>query len=790
MIIIHEAKRQFSILQRSRPRYVLYTLIGAFLISYGWFFARNGQITDFELSLFRALNNLPSAIGWAFLLITIFGSIGIAWVISIVALFRRRYAFFAQVFLASTAAWFGAKFVKSFDIRQRPYDILQNVHVIDIRDTAVGYPSGHMAVATALALVIAPRLGANGRRILYIAVFLVGVSRVVVGMHAPLDILGGFGVGLIAGSIINFLTGTPSRRFLASDIAAALKMNGLRATGIHSASVDARGSAPYFGEYAGDPIFIKIVDSDNTIADWLFKFTRRILYRRLEDELPYINAKSALEHEAFVAMLARESGIKTPKILGVYHIAGPSWAMVQQGVKGVSLDKIDPETITDKQLAEVWQLVAQLHENRIAHRDLRTANILRADDGALWLIDFGFAENATSQQGIVRDCVEMLGSMTCIVGAERAVKAARTHLSLAQLASILPFVQYSVLSGATTKSLKKYPGNIIALRQELNRVTHQKATSKIAKISRLNGRAIFFMVVFVLLLVAVVPRIGQLQAGVTAAKGADWQWLVVALGAAVMTYFASAFTYVVLAKFPIRYMITLGVQVAASFANRLIPSGIGGLGLNVDYLIKNGHKPAEAGSVTAVNSAAAFVSYVILLFIALTVSNTSIFELLSGKSLPYWAFPVAGVVLLMIGFVIYKWEKARTKIVRLAKDMWADILEYRHEPFRLVLAVLGASFVTIFYVGALFACAHAIGLDLTLLDAFVAYTIGTLVGAAIPTPGGLGGVEAGLYAGFVALSYDSALAFTTIIIYRLFTFWLPILPGYLVFWQFQKRKII
>lgn len=791
MIIIHEAKRQFSILQRNRPRYVLFSLIGIFLITYGWLFAVNGDIADLELRLFRMLNDLPVAIGWLFLLITILGTIGIAWLTAMVVFFRRRYAFASQIFLASTLAWLAARFVKSFNIRARPYEILENVNVLGIKDGQMGYPSGHMAVATALALVIGPRLGPNGRRLLYIAVFLVGISRVVIGMHAPLDILGGFGLGLVAGSFINYFTGTPSRRFLPSDIAIALKQSGFRATAIRSASVDARGSAPYFGEYNGSPIFIKIVDSDNTIADWLFKFSRRIMYRRLEDELPYINAKSALEHEAFVAMLAKDSGIKTPKIYGVYHISGPSWAMVQRGVAGVSLDKIDPKTITDKQLAEVWGLVSQLHANRIAHRDLRTANILRDESGDLWLIDFGFAENATSQQGITRDCVEILGSMTCLVGPKRAVKAARSHLSLAQLAALLPYVQYSILSGATTKALKKYPGNITALRNEINKVTHQKATSKIAKISRFNGRAIFFMVVFVLLLVAVVPNISQLEAGLSAAKDANWKWLTAGLVSVVLTYFASAFTYQVLAKLPIGYFLTLGVQVAASFANRLVPSGVGGLGLNVDYLIKRGHKPAEAGTVTAVNSLSAFVSYAILLFVALSISNKSLVDFFEGKSsLPVWVIPLALVVIAIVGLVLFKWQRARQKITKFGKDMWLDALQYRHEPFRLLLAVLGASAVTIFYVGALYACAHAIGLNVTILSAFIAYTTGTLLGAAIPTPGGLGGVEAGLYAGFVAMGYDSAMVFAAVIIYRLLTFWLPILPGYLVFWQYQKRRII
>ena len=131
------------------------------------------------------------------------------------------------------------------------------------------------------------------------------------------------------------------------------------------------------------------------------------------------------------------------------------------------------------------------------------------------------------------------------------------------------------------------------------------------------------MIILVLLAVAIIPRMNQLKDGIKALGTADPKWIVIAVVASVCTYFAAAITYVVLARVPLSYLKTLAVQVAASFANRLIPSGDGGLSLNVDFLIKSGHKATEAASVTAVNSAAAFVSYVILLFSALVITKTS-----------------------------------------------------------------------------------------------------------------------------------------------------------------------
>lgn len=791
MAVINSTKAQFAVLLRMRPRYVAYIFIGALLFLYAWLTAGSGDtIIGGELFLFRLLNNVPTAVGLPFLVITILGSIGISWLVAIILFFRRQYAFAIELWLAATIAWLSVRAVKFMAVRPRPYDILQNVHVLDTPDSALGYPSGHMAVITAAAVVIGQRLSPVGRRWLYAIVLLVGISRVVVGMHAPFDVLGGFGVGLIAGSLVNLFLGTPSRRFLPHEIHRALKQAGMMVTKINRLAVDARGSTPYMGIMNGQTVFIKVVDSDNTFADWLFKFSRRIMYRRLEDELPFFNAKRQLEHEAFMAMVAKNAGINTPNILGLCHVAGASWALVQQAIDGQSLDKVDPKTITDAQLQQVWQVVNRMHGAYIAHRDLRTANILRDKTGKLWLIDFGFAELSPGAQGITRDTVEMLGSMTTLAGPRRAVAAARTVLSRTQLVATLPFMQYAVLSRATTKQLKQLPGSISALRDEIKHATHQKAPASLEKIKRINVKALIYIAIFILLAVAIIPRMHQLKEGLNALANANLAWVAAAVVGSVATYFAAAWTYAVLARVPIGYFKAVAVQVAASFANRLIPSGVGGLSLNVDFLIKRGHKATEAASVTAVNSAAAFASYVILLVSALVITKTSPAQLLAGKTIPWWIIAIAIFVLVTVALVFWYWQWLRKKVVTFVQEAWQHVIEYRREPFRLALAVIGASLVTIFYVTALYASAHAIGMPVTVMQAFIAYTIGTLIGAAVPTPGGLGGVEAGLYAGLIAFNYDPALVLSTIIIYRLMTFWLPILPGYISFWILQRKKII
>ena len=70
------------------------------------------------------------------------------------------------------------------------------------------------------------------------------------------------------------------------------------------------------------------------------------------------------------------------------------------------------------------------------------------------------------------------------------------------------------------------------------------------------------------------------------------------------------------------------------------------------------------------------------------------------------------------------------------------------------------------------------------------YLVGSAVAQAAPTPGGLGAVEAALIAGLVAAGLDNTVAVPAVFFYRLFTFWVPILPGWLCFQWLQRNDYL
>jgi undecaprenyl-diphosphatase len=98
--------------------------------------------------------------------------------------------------------------------------------------------------------------------------------------------------------------------------------------------------------------------------------------------------------------------------------------------------------------------------------------------------------------------------------------------------------------------------------------------------------------------------------------------------------------------------------------------------------------------------------------------------------------------------------------------------------------------VTFFYLTTLYFSIEAFGGGLPFATVGAVFLVGSAVAQAAPTPGGLGAMEAALIGGLVAAGLDNTVAVPAVFLYRLFTFWVPILPGWLSFQWLQRREYL
>jgi uncharacterized protein (TIRG00374 family) len=93
----------------------------------------------------------------------------------------------------------------------------------------------------------------------------------------------------------------------------------------------------------------------------------------------------------------------------------------------------------------------------------------------------------------------------------------------------------------------------------------------------------------------------------------------------------------------------------------------------------------------------------------------------------------------------------------------------------------GSAGVTLTYALTLACCLAAFGAHLPLASTVAVYLAGAAVASVSPTPGGLGAMEAALVAGLTAVGAAAGPAVAGVLAFRLLTFWLPILPGWLAY---------
>ena len=87
---------------------------------------------------------------------------------------------------------------------------------------------------------------------------------------------------------------------------------------------------------------------------------------------------------------------------------------------------------------------------------------------------------------------------------------------------------------------------------------------------------------------------------------------------------------------------------------------------------------------------------------------------------------------------------------------------------------------------ALWYSIQAFGGGIGFVSVAAVFLAGSAVAQAAPTPGGIGAAEAVLIAGLTAFGLSSAVAVPAVFLYRITTFWLPILPGWLAFQRLQR----
>lgn len=170
------------------------TFLAVALFAVATLMSRELTISSLEESIFLFIYNLPDSLNPLFYLITQLGSIYI--LIALIGFYaiKRHYHIVIRLLMAGTLAYLLSGFAKGIVGRDRPAELLSDIVTFDVIQ-GPGFPSGHVALAVALALTIGHILPRKYHWVPVVWILGVAISRIYLGVHLPLDIVGGFAIG-------------------------------------------------------------------------------------------------------------------------------------------------------------------------------------------------------------------------------------------------------------------------------------------------------------------------------------------------------------------------------------------------------------------------------------------------------------------------------------------------------------------------------------------------------------------------------------------------------------------
>lgn len=782
------ARRSFS------PGEWLRLLIGTALLGLGLLAGTVAEntISGAESDLVEGFSGLPDRVEEAIIGVAQLGATLVPLAGLIVVLWRRRWLLVFQLWLASTVAGIATVLVTNLLGDRGSSIVLAERTVANAWLADPQFPTTtYLASAAAVVSVANPWTSRRWKRALWGWVAVLVVLRILGSGEPVLDLVLAVAIGVVIGSIIGLFFGAPNLEPGPLEL-----VRGLRASGVEPVAIDraVEGSdlAHFTVSEPGKPDrFMNVRTPDDRNSDLLNRLYRAIRLRSSEVERPYSTLKRRVEHEALMLLTAERAGARCPSFVAVGETDGGSAFLVSEQIDGKAAVELGAEALTEDVLSDLWTQVGALHRAPISHRELALDKVLIDSAGRTWLVDMEAAELAASEADRGRDVAELLVDLALSVGPDRAVDSAVSVLGSEEVALSLRRLQPLALSPVTRRRLRADKGVLDRLRSTVEDRTGV-SDIELDQIERVSPRTVVMIGAATLAFYALLPQLANVGETVDAFGEARWIWVPAILAASASTFVFATTSLLGSVADPVPIAAAARSTVASSFAALVGPATAGRIALAIRFLRRAGIDAADASASTALNSAAGLITHLLLMF--------SFFAWTGSADVGGFSPPDANTVLLVLAVLATVVAVAMllgpvrrrvlTPTVAALRRARRYVTRVIRSPIRVLALLGGSSLITLSYVVALIFSIEAFGGGLTIPQIGASYLAAAAIANLAPTPGGLGALEAAMIAALTGYGLNDAEAVSSVLTFRLATYWLPILPGWLTLLWMQRNDEI
>lgn len=636
------------------------------------------------------------------------------------------------------------------------------------------------------------------------ALYAVAIIMVVISSNSVSGVLVSFVLGRVVGMIIRYIAGSQNKGAWGEVIVQAMSSIGINVTALTrvEAQVDLDGqplpcldddlieaSRIYRAEDAeGTCYTVSVMDGQLHTAGYLMQLWQWIKLSGVSMRRDR-SVRASMQHHMAMLTELRDLGLTTLHPYGFAESAESSILVFHDDVHltPVELDSLNPD-----QAHQLMDFLRKANDRGFTHRRITPDTLASDSKGHMVIAGWENGDNGSSSANTFLDRVQLLSLIATILGSEKAVEIARKSWGEGTLISLMPFVQMVAIP-SQTQNLPGWDRQVLSdLRRCLRALAPPESVNSMDQVtlSRFSLRSFLALVLLVVAVIVIFTQF-NFQQVIEAVRNAN-PWM------AALSFVLGSLSWVGCA-------ITLGVfidkdkrnlrgiflsQVASSFTSVSMPAGVGPAFVNLQFLRKRGYDNTVA---TAIMSAVIAVQFATTFFLLIGIGLFTGRNTLSGMIPTNTLVIVIGILAIAAALAMaipYTRRLIVDRLLPIVTSYARHLIDILTQPRQLLVAASGALLQSAALGLSFWSALMAFGCHTNYFETTFVFLLANTLGSAVPTPGGLGALEAVLFSAFHLAGVPSGVALSATLVFRVSTYWLRIPLGALAMRWLSRHKMI